>query len=176
MNRANPNHRRIDRRFEVRLMKSISALASLSLAWITTLLAFATPPVPFQALGKDRRPLHLNFVEFKFYAQRPGPDSERAPAKLAPESPPADIVPFAGLSPQDACDKASLPPGFKMHVFAAEPDVRQPIAFCLDHRGRVWVAEGYTYPQRNGAPPKTEAPSEKPTAAQLKDIFGGADR
>src|SRR5690349_8680538 len=62
------------------------------------------------------------------------------------EVPPADVVPFAGLSPQDACDKASLPPGFKMHVFAAEPDVRQPIAFCLDHRGRVWVVEGVTYP------------------------------
>src|SRR5260221_7777140 len=99
------------------------------------------------------------------------------PAIRAADATPADVVPFAGLSHQDACDKASLPPGFKMHVFAAEPDVRQPIAFCLDHRGRVWVAEGYTYPQRRGAPPKsTNAPSEKPTAEQLKDIFGGADR
>ena len=53
-------------------------------------------------------------------------------------------MPFAGLSPQDACDKASLPPGFKMHVFAGEPDIRQPIAFCVDDRGRVWVAAGYS--------------------------------
>jgi putative membrane-bound dehydrogenase-like protein len=96
------------------------------------------------------------------------------PARAA--APPADVVSFAGLSAQDACDKATLPPGFKMHVFAAEPDVRQPIAFCLDHRGRVWVAEGYTYPRRKGNPPRTESPTGTPTPEQLKDIFGGADR
>jgi putative membrane-bound dehydrogenase-like protein len=94
----------------------------------------------------------------------------------AADAPPSDLVPFAGLSPQDACDKATLPPGFKMHVFAAEPDVIQPIAFCLDHRGRVWVAEGITYPKRKGTPPMPANPSEKPTPEQLKDIFGGADR
>src|SRR5437667_367656 len=94
-------------------------------------------------------------------------------ASLAPlaasDAPPADVVPFAGLSPQDACDKATLPPGFRMHVFAGEPDVRQPIAFCLDHRGRVWVAEGFSYPRRHGSPPKTDAPSGTPTAEQWKD-------
>jgi putative membrane-bound dehydrogenase-like protein len=94
----------------------------------------------------------------------------------AADAPPSDIVPFAGLSPQDACDKATLPPGFKMNVFAAEPDVVQPIAFCLDHRGRIWVAEGITYPKRHGNPPVPVNPSEKPTPEQLKDIFGGADR
>src|SRR5205807_1866864 len=74
----------------------------------------------------------------------------------------------------------SLPPGFKMHVFAGEPDIRQPIAFCLDDRGRVWVAEGYTYPRRHGNPPTDNRPAGaergKPTAEQLEDIFGGADR
>ena len=75
---------------------------------------------------------------------------------LQAAAPPADVVAFAGLSPQEACDKATLPPGFKMHVFAAEPDVQQPIAFCLDDRGRVWVAEGRTYPKRKGHPPAVE--------------------
>src|SRR5262245_47007580 len=79
-----------------------------------------------------------------------------APCHAASAAPPADVVPFAGLSASEACAKASLPPGFKMHVFAAEPDVVQPIAFCLDHRGRVWVAEGRTYPKRKGHPPKVE--------------------
>ena len=46
------------------------------------------------------------------------------------DAPPADVVPYAGLSPQDAAEKATLPPGFKMHVFASEPDIVQPIAFC----------------------------------------------
>lgn len=94
----------------------------------------------------------------------------------APAPPPADTVAFAGLSAMEAAAKATLPPGFAMSVFAAEPDVRQPIAFCLDHRGRVWVAEGITYPRRKGNPPKTDAPSSTPTAEQLKDILGGADR
>ena len=42
----------------------------------------------------------------------------------------------------------SLPPGFKATLFAGEPDVHQPIAFATDDRGRLWVAEAYTYPIR----------------------------
>lgn len=99
-----------------------------------------------------------------------------ASAHAAPTPPPADAVAFAGLSAVEAAAKATLPPGFKMHAFAAEPDLVQPIAFCLDHRGRAWVAEGITYPKRKGHPPKTENPTGTPTAEQLKDILGGGDR
>jgi Fe-S oxidoreductase len=67
---------------------------------------------------------------------------------LGSEPPPSDIVPHAGLTAKEAVGAATLPPGFAMHVFAAEPEVRQPIAFALDHRGRVWVAEGLCYPKR----------------------------
>jgi putative membrane-bound dehydrogenase-like protein len=38
-----------------------------------------------------------------------------------------------------------LPKGFKCVVFAAEPDVQQPIAMSWDKTGRLWVAENYTY-------------------------------
>src|SRR4051812_32041886 len=38
-----------------------------------------------------------------------------------------------------------LPPGFKCQVFAAEPEVQQPIAMAFDAKGRLWVAEDYTY-------------------------------
>jgi putative membrane-bound dehydrogenase-like protein len=97
----------------------------------------------------------------------------------ASDAPPADVVPFAGLGAQEACERATVPPNFKMHVFAAEPDLVQPIAFCLDDRGRVWVAEGRTYPRRKGNPPTSTADSprsQQPTADQLKDILGGGDR
>jgi len=95
----------------------------------------------------------------------------------ADDTPPADVVPYAGLSPEDAARLATLPPGFKMHLFAGEPEIVQPIAFCLDHRGRVWVAEGMTYPRRHGnPPPQNSASGANPTPEQLKDIFGGADR
>ena len=49
------------------------------------------------------------------------------------------------LTPADALAKLRLPEGFKATLFAAEPDVRQPIALCWDERGRLWVAENYTY-------------------------------
>src|SRR5215475_9400777 len=62
--------------------------------------------------------------------------------------PPADEIKFAGLSPEAAAREMLLPPGFKATLFAGEPDVIQPIAFAIDHRGRLWVAEGYTYPIR----------------------------
>jgi putative membrane-bound dehydrogenase-like protein len=41
--------------------------------------------------------------------------------------------------------RTPLPDGFRLTVFAAEPDVRQPIAMATDPRGRLWVAENYTY-------------------------------
>ena len=44
------------------------------------------------------------------------------------------------LQPADALTKLHLPEGFKATLFAAEPDVRQPIAMCWDERGRLWIA------------------------------------
>ena len=41
------------------------------------------------------------------------------------------------LTPADALTKLHLPAGFKATLFAAEPDVRQPIALCWDERGRA---------------------------------------
>jgi putative membrane-bound dehydrogenase-like protein len=45
----------------------------------------------------------------------------------------------------EAAAKMKLPPGFKATLFAAEPDVQNPIAMAWDSRGRLWVAENYTY-------------------------------
>ncbi|MBN8246188.1 MAG: hypothetical protein J0L84_01950 [Verrucomicrobia bacterium] len=93
------------------------------------------------------------------------------PAQQPPEPPPADAVAFAGLSPDAAVKAATLPPGFALHLAAAEPEVRQPIAFCDDDRGRLWVVEGITYPRRVGSPP----PDATPEQIQ-KDLFAGHDR
>ena len=38
-----------------------------------------------------------------------------------------------------------LPEGFHAALFASEPDVRQPIDMKVDDRGRLWVAEAYSY-------------------------------
>src|SRR5689334_10873377 len=44
-----------------------------------------------------------------------------------------------------------VPEGFKVEVIAAEPDVKQPVAFAWDERGRIWVVEAYSYPQKRPA-------------------------
>lgn len=49
----------------------------------------------------------------------------------------------------EAAAKMKLPPGFKATVFASEPDVQNPIAMTWDGRGRLWVAENYTYAERS---------------------------
>jgi len=52
------------------------------------------------------------------------------------------------LKPQEAVRKMSIPDGFEVSVFAAEPDIGEPIAFCFDDCGRLWVVENYNYRTR----------------------------
>ncbi len=49
------------------------------------------------------------------------------------------------LTPSEAAAGWKLPQGFSVSVVAAEPNVRQPIALAFDPRGRLWVAENFTY-------------------------------
>jgi putative membrane-bound dehydrogenase-like protein len=52
------------------------------------------------------------------------------------------------ISPQEALNQFRVPVGFHVSLFAAEPDVQQPVAMTIDTRGRLWVAEKYTYAER----------------------------
>ncbi len=53
-----------------------------------------------------------------------------------------------GFSPEDAAKNMQVPEGFSVDLIVAEPELTQPIAMCFDARGRIWVIEGHTYPQR----------------------------
>jgi putative membrane-bound dehydrogenase-like protein len=53
-----------------------------------------------------------------------------------------------GLSGEEAARAMTVPPGFRVDLCAAEPDICQPIAMAFDDRGRLWVAEAYSYPVR----------------------------
>ncbi len=53
------------------------------------------------------------------------------------------------LAPDQAAEQFTLPPGFRATAFAAEPDVQNPIAMAWDARGRLWIAENYTYADRD---------------------------
>ena len=50
--------------------------------------------------------------------------------------------------PASALKMMELPEGFKSTLFAAEPDIHQPISITTDARGRIWVVECYTYSDR----------------------------
>jgi putative membrane-bound dehydrogenase-like protein len=52
------------------------------------------------------------------------------------------------LKPDEAVAKMAIPKGFEVSVFAAEPDIAEPIAFCFDDKGRIWVAENFNYQTR----------------------------
>ncbi len=52
----------------------------------------------------------------------------------------------APLSPQESMRHLSVPGGFRVELFAAEPEITKPIAINWDDRGRAWIAETVDYP------------------------------
>ena len=50
------------------------------------------------------------------------------------------------LPAEAAAAAMKLPEGFQATLFAAEPDVVQPIAMTFDDRGRLWVVECVSFP------------------------------
>lgn len=52
------------------------------------------------------------------------------------------------LEPEEAVAAMSVKPGFEVQAWAAEPMITQPMAFCWDDKGRLWVAENRDYESR----------------------------
>jgi uncharacterized protein len=50
------------------------------------------------------------------------------------------------LGPEEALKYWQVPPGFELKLFAAEPQIVNPIALAWDERGRLWVVETVDYP------------------------------
>jgi putative membrane-bound dehydrogenase-like protein len=93
---------------------------------------------------------HVNFDDFIFHAEEPkfAVAAKAAPAGKGDPNLKPDEIPYAGLPAEKAAQVATVPAGYELKVFAAEPDIINPIAFCMDDRARIWVVEGMTYPQR----------------------------
>ena len=49
---------------------------------------------------------------------------------------------------EKAASEFDVPYGFQVGVFASEPQVQNPIAMSWDSRGRMWIAENFTYADR----------------------------
>ena len=62
-----------------------------------------------------------------------------------PDPPNTEPSATRALSPGEAAAGFRVPEGFRVDVFAAAPDVRNPVALAWDTRGRLWVAENYSY-------------------------------
>lgn len=84
---------------------------------------------------------HINFDDFRFHDTKPN-----FPTRQGTQ--PLDQYAHSGLNPDEAAKAMTVPEGFKVTLFAGEPDVVQPIAQAIDDRGRLWVAEAYSYPYR----------------------------
>jgi len=65
-------------------------------------------------------------------------------AALAEEPPKVTPAP---LPAEEAAKRFRTIDGFSVDLIAAEPDVVQPISFCLDERGRIFVLEALNYGQ-----------------------------
>jgi putative membrane-bound dehydrogenase-like protein len=70
---------------------------------------------------------HINFDDFRLHGSSPKD---------------------GGFPANEALARMSLPKGFHAELFAAEPDVTQPIAMAVDEAGRLWVVEAHSYPQK----------------------------
>ncbi len=50
------------------------------------------------------------------------------------------------LSPAESQKLTQVPPDFEIRLFAADPDIQNPIAMAWDERGRLWIVESVDYP------------------------------
>ncbi len=57
-----------------------------------------------------------------------------------------DVEVQVPLSPEETLNHLTVPEGFNVRIFAAEPDIINPIALAWDERGRLWVVESTDYP------------------------------
>src|SRR5215467_3447986 len=52
------------------------------------------------------------------------------------------------LKPEESVARMKVADGFEVKLFAAEPQLVNPIAMTVDEKGRVWVIECFEYPKR----------------------------
>jgi putative membrane-bound dehydrogenase-like protein len=93
------------------------------------------------AVGDQRRKRYDAFIAERpklQYEERGNiPNYEKRPKPLPYQFP---------LSPEVSMQYTRVPMGFRLELFASEPDVVNPIYMQWDHKGRLWVAESPDYP------------------------------
>ncbi len=83
---------------------------------------------------------------------------------------------LAYLYGQDALNKLSVPPGYRIELFASEKefsDLANPVQLSFDNRGRLWVATMPSYPHYK---PGDSKPNDKLIILEDIDNDGKADK
>src|SRR6185295_12652070 len=65
---------------------------------------------------------------------------------VLPASPQDVVVKDDPLPASEQIKKFHLPPGFKIELVAAEPDIAKPMNLAFDDHGRLFVTSSYEYP------------------------------
>ena len=93
------------------------------------------------AVGEKAKARHDKFLAdrapLKYEKRDNVPNYERRPEPLPYQFP---------LSPEDSMEYTQVPVGFRLELFASEPEIINPIYFQWDERGRLWVVESVDYP------------------------------
>ena len=76
------------------------------------------------------------------------------------------------LSPEDERLAFKVPDGFKVELFASEPDIGKPLNMAFDDRGRMWLTQSFEYP----FPDTTGAGKDRISILEDSDGDGRADQ
>ncbi len=99
-------------------------------------------------MNRRRNPSWFILILIALFTMTVRPQRSLAAADDFPRPRNTETARGGPLSARDAAAGFGVPAGFHVSVFAAEPDVRNPIAMAWDGRGRLWIAENYTYAER----------------------------
>lgn len=77
------------------------------------------------------------------------------------------------LKPEETVAKMKVADGFEVKLFAAEPQLVNPIAMTVDEKGRVWVVECFEYPKRTA---KGKMPRDRVKILEDTDGDGVCDK
>ncbi len=99
-------------------------------------LADESFPIPrLVGPSKDAKPFEYQPAKIAFYP--PGPE-RRGDGSWNQMQLPLDAA--------ESMKHLIVPEGFRVELFAAEPDIGKPITMAWDERGRLWLAETVDYP------------------------------